>query len=189
MQTNRWMRLMMASTLLVLASGCATRNMLNDGIGGKAMLAGNDPVSYHAGPSPVKGDPAITADWDGGTYRFANAANRELFTKTPEKYAPQYGGYCANGAPYSILLGGSESAYKIVDGRLFMFSGPDSLKYWEMDEKKNLALGDDYWKTELKDTSSAFMHSWWRVLVAKVPHYKTGKELQAEWQARQGKKS
>jgi YHS domain-containing protein len=188
MQVNRWMKLLVVGTLLVLGSGCATRNMLSDGAGGKAMLAGNDPVSYHIGASPVKGDPKITADWDGGTYRFASAANRDLFTKAPEKYAPQYGGYCGNGAPYSILLGGGASAYKIVDGRLFMFSGPDSLKYWEMDEKKNLELGDGYWKTEMSNISSAFFHSYWRIFF-KVPHYKTGKELAAEWQTRQAKKS
>ncbi len=188
MQMTRMTRLFIAASLVVLASGCATRNMLNDGSGGKAMLAGNDPVSYHTGPAPIKGDPAITAAWDGGTYRFANADNRDLFTKSPEKYAPQYGGYCANGAPYSILLGGGASTYKIVDGRLFMFSGPDSLKYWEMDEKRNLELGEKYWRDELNNTSSAFFHSWWRVLAAKVPHYKSGKELEAEWQTKQTKK-
>lgn len=174
---------------MMLLGGCATRNALPDGAGGKAILAGNDPVSYHTSAKPVRGDPKFTATWDGGTYYFSNAANRDLFTKAPEKYAPQYGGYCANGAPYSILLGGGADAYKIVDGRLYMFSGPDSLKYWEMDEKRNIERGDEYWRTELKDTSSAFVHSWWRVLVAKVPHYKTGKELVAEWDARQAKKN
>ena len=62
MQVNRWMKLLVVGTLLVLGSGCATRNMLSDGAGGKAMLAGNDPVSYHVGASPVKGDPKITAE-------------------------------------------------------------------------------------------------------------------------------
>lgn len=172
---------------LALLGGCATRNQLSDGSGATVMLAGNDPVSYHTGPAPQRGDPAFTADWDGGTYRFVSAANRDLFVKSPERYAPQYGGFCSNGAPYSILLGGSATTYKIVDNRLFMFSDPNSRKYWEMDQAKNIELGDTYWRTEMKDTWSAKLHSYRRI-VFKVPHYKTGKQLEDEWQARQAKK-
>ena len=182
----RWCLLVIA---LLALGGCATRNALPDGGGGKAILAGYDPVSYHQNPRPVRGDPAINAQWDGGLYYFASAANRDLFTKSPERYAPAYGGFCANGAPYSVLLGGGPDAYKIVDGRLYMFSDPGSLATWAMDEKRNIELGDGYWASEMKDVSSAWAHSWWRILVAKVPHYKTGKELNAELAARQAKKN
>ncbi|MFM9883112.1 MAG: YHS domain-containing (seleno)protein [Burkholderiales bacterium] len=186
MMPDRVLRIF-TTVLIALATGaCATRNMLPDGAGAKAMLGGNDPVSYQTGPSPARGDPAITAEWDGGLYRFTNVSNRAEFLKSPGRYAPQYGGYCANGAPYSILLGGSADTYKVVDDRLFMFSGPDSKKYWEMDQARNMKLGDEYWASEMKDTSSAFVHSYRRILF-KVPHYKTGKELEAEWQARQKK--
>jgi YHS domain-containing protein len=181
------MRALFAALALVLATGCATRFVTPDAIDSNLMLGGNDPVSYQSGPTPVKGDPALKTTWDGGTYRFASAANRETFLKNPERYAPQYGGFCANGAPYAILLGGSSDWYKVVDGRLFMFSGAGSRKYWEMDEKKNLALGDEYWRTEMKDTWSAKFQSYKRI-VFKVPHYKTGKQLEDEWQARQAKK-
>ncbi len=179
------MRVIIALLIFACISGCATRHNLPDSAGGKAILAGFDPVSYHTGPAPLRGDPKHSAEWDGGTYYFASAANRDLFVKSPERYAPQYGGFCANGAPFGILLGGGANAYKIVDGRLYMFSGQNSLNYWAMDEKKNIELGDQYWRTELKDVTSAWLHSWWRILVARVPHYKTGKEQAAEWQARQ----
>jgi YHS domain-containing protein len=182
-------KVLSAVLILGLAAGCATRNELPDGAGSKAILAGHDPVTYHTGARPERGNPTINTRWDGGTYYFANEANRELFLKSPQRYAPEYGGYCANGAPYSVMLGGAHDAYKIVDGRLYMFSGPGSLATWAMDERKNIELGDQYWKTEMKDTSSAFVHSWWRVIFAKVPHYKTGKELNAELAARQAKKN
>lgn len=187
MNARRWLVAIMAGTLVLGASGCATRNMLNDGSGAKAMLAGNDPVSYHTQPAPVKGDARLTYEWDGGTYRFATAANRDLFAKEPAKYAPQYGGYCSNGAPYSILLGGSANSYKVVDGRLFMFSDGNSRKYWELDQARNIELGDRYWQTEMKDTWSAFVHSYKRI-VFKVPHYKSGKQLADELAAREGRK-
>ena len=187
MTIQTFFRSILLCLAMLTASGCATRNALPDGAGGKAILAGNDPVSYYSGAKPVRGDPAFNAQWDGGVYYFANATNRDQFIKNPERYAPQYGGYCANGAPFSILLGGGADAYKVVDGRLYMFSGQNSLNYWAMDERRNIELGDKYWQTELKDVSSAWFHSWWRILVAKVPHYMTGKEQAAEWQKRQGK--
>ncbi len=181
----RWIRLISVLVLAGFAGACTTRNMLPDAAGTKAMLAGNDPMSYHAG-KPVPGTTAITTEWDGGQYRFASEASRTEFLKAPQKYAPQYGGYCSNGAPYSIMLGGSATTYKIVGGRLFMFSDPTSRKYWEMDEAKNVQLGDQYWSSEMKDAWSASVHSYRRILF-KVPHYKSGKELEAEWQARQKK--
>ena len=42
-------------------------------------------------------DAAYTATHDGAIYRFASAANRDLFKANPAKYAPVYGGYCAYG--------------------------------------------------------------------------------------------
>jgi YHS domain-containing protein len=177
----------LALTATLALSGCATRFYTPDSVDSKLMLSGNDPVSYQTGATPVKGDPALKVEWDGGIYRFANAANRDLFNQNPAKYAPQYGGSCSNGAPFSILLGGSTDTYKVVDGRLFMFSGPDSRKYWEMNEKRNLELGDKYWESEMKSIWSATLHSYYRIAF-KVPHYMTGKEQREEWERRQDKK-
>ena len=175
--------------LLALAalSGCSNRFYTPDSVDSTLMLDGNDPVSYQTQAQPTKGDPAIKIAHDGGMYRFANAANRDTFVKNPSKYAPQYGGFCSNGAPYSIMLGGSTNTYKVVDGRLFMFSGPDSRKYWEMDERRNLELGDQYWKDEMSQASNAKVQSYKRIIF-KVPHYKSGKDLEDAWQARQPKK-
>ena len=191
---------MALAVMVFLTSGCTALvaqnpssafkpvNAVADGGDDRVMLKGYDVVAYFTQNRHVLGTPEFKSVYEGTSFRFSNAQHKALFDAAPEKYLPQYGGYCANGAPYSILLGGGASTYKIVDGRLFMFSGPDSLKYWEMDEKRNLELGEKYWRDELNNTSSAFFHSWWRVLAAKVPHYKSGKELEAEWQTRQTKK-
>jgi YHS domain-containing protein len=58
-------------------------------------IDGTDPVSYFTEGKPVEGSRDITADWNGATWRFASAANRDMFLAEPEKFAPQYGGYCA----------------------------------------------------------------------------------------------
>ena len=87
---------------------------------------------------------------------------------------------------YAIPLGGNHDNFKIVDGRLFMFGGENSKKYWEMDQKRNLELGDNYWKTEAQGSIPRIQS--WKRLLFKVPHYKTNRELAAEWEARQVKK-
>jgi YHS domain-containing protein len=156
-------------------------NTSSEGADANLMLRGNDPVSYFSGSKPTLGKPEFKSEHQGVTYRFANASNRELFVQSPDKYAPQYGGFCANGATYAMKWGGEADVFEIYNGRLFIFGGQKSLDYWSMDKAKNVEHADGYWK-DMKD-SSARLQTWKR-LAFKVPHYKTGKELEAEWQAK-----
>ncbi|MEM6355700.1 MAG: YHS domain-containing (seleno)protein, partial [Pseudomonadota bacterium] len=58
-------------------------------------IDGTDPVAYFTEGKPVEGSSDFTHEWNGATWRFSSAENRDLFAGDPEKYAPQYGGYCA----------------------------------------------------------------------------------------------
>ena len=175
---------LMAVVLLTLA-GCATHNTVSDGDDSKLMLKGHDPVAYFTVNKPVPGRPDLKVEHEGVTYRFASAANREQFQLNPDKFKPQYNGFCSNGLVYAIPLGGNHDTFKIVNGRLFMFGGANSKKYWEMDEKRNIELGDSYWKTEVQGSVPRLQS--WKRLAFKVPHYKTNRELAAEWEARLSK--
>lgn len=62
---------------------------------GGVAIRGVDPIGYFREGRPVAGDPAITSDYLGFTFRHASADNAALFRSNPEKYAPQFGGYCA----------------------------------------------------------------------------------------------
>jgi YHS domain-containing protein len=175
-------RLLALFALGLLLAGCATRNTISDGADSRLMLRGYDPVSYFTQPKPIPGRAELKVDYDGATYRFATPENLEIFKRAPEKYAPNYGGFCSNGAVYGVMLGGEHDLYKIVDGRLFMFGDPSSRDYWEMNQAKNIELGDYYWRTEMKDTWSAKYQAYKRIIF-KVPHYKTGKQLAEEYAA------
>ncbi|MEK9627746.1 MAG: YHS domain-containing (seleno)protein [Nitrospinota bacterium] len=61
------------------------------------VMGGYDPVSYFNAAQPLRGNGFHTATHKGGTYLFANKENKKLFEANPEKYAPQFGGYCAYG--------------------------------------------------------------------------------------------
>jgi YHS domain-containing protein len=156
-------------------------NTVEDGADKLLMLRGKDPVSYFQGAEPVPGKPEIKAEYDGGTYRFASEANKQLFVASPEKYAPQYGGHCSNGMAYAI--GGSYGeTHRIIDGKLYLFGGPKSRAYFEMDLATNKKRADHYWATEYRGKN-------WREVSAKfsrwgnrVDHYKTNRELAAEYE-------
>ena len=170
---------------LALVQGCATKNIISEG-GDNVMLKGHDPVAYFAVGRPVPGRPEIKATHEDVTYYFSSDANRQEFMQRPEKYAPRFGGFCANGIVYGIPWGGEPDAWQIIDGELYIFGSQNAKKYFLMDEERNLQLADRYWDTEMKTMSSAFAQRVKR-LIARVPHYKTGDELKAEWQARQAK--
>lgn len=61
---------------------------------GKA-IQGYDPVAYFTESKPVEGSKKHKYEWNDATWYFASEKNRDAFKADPEKFAPQYGGYCA----------------------------------------------------------------------------------------------
>ena len=179
-------RTLAATALLLLLAACGSMNVVSDGADSRLMLKGYDPVAYFTDGKPVPGRPDIKAEHQGVTYRFASEDHRRLFLANAAKYVPQYGGWCANGLVYAIPLGGEPTNFKIIDGRLYLFGGARSKIYFEMDQEKNVKLADQYWESEVKD-SNWRLQSWKRVWFARVPHYKTNKDLAAEYEKRTGK--
>jgi YHS domain-containing protein len=150
---------------------------ISDGPHAKLMLEGHDPVAYFTRNDAVPGDPAISAEHLGVTYRFASAANRDAFLQAPDRYRPQFGGYCSNGINYAIPWGGGggPNTWRIYRGKLYVFGGQSSRDHFEMDTERNLALAHHYWNDEV--AGSWALGQRWKRLILRVPHYKTGQEL------------
>lgn len=173
--------------LVLLLAGCSTMNVSDTSRHDNVLLRGFDPVAYFTLNKATPGSPDITARYHGVIVYFANDKHREMFQREPERYFPQYGGFCANGAVYAIYLGGEPETFEIIDRRLFIFGGSRSRAYFMMDRDRNLKLADAYWQEEGKNMSSYRLQTWKRQLL-KHPHYKTNRELAAEYEARFGKK-
>lgn len=186
-RASRALRFFLALAALAWLSGCATNNYVAAGEDAKLMLRGNDPVAYFTLQRAVKGDPAIKAEHEGLTYRFVSQAHREMFLKSPARFVPAYGGFCASGAHYALKANIGADVFKIVDGRLFLFGSERSKKHWELDEKANIALGDKYWEEETKEAPFRLQN--WKRYLFRVPHYKTNDELEAEYRRRYGRPS
>lgn len=184
---NSFLRWALLLAAVVLLPACGTvHNVVADGADSRLMLRGNDPVAFFTEGKAVRGRPEIKADHDGLTYRFASDANRAAFLQNPQKYLPAYAGFCASGAPYALKANIGADIFKIVDGRLYLFGSERARRHWEMDEKKNIELGDWYWQNETRDVPFRVQNL--KRYVFRVPHYKSDEQLEAEWQARFGKK-
>jgi YHS domain-containing protein len=85
-------------------------------------LKGYDPVAYFTEGKPVKGIREISYDWDEERYLFSNPKNKAAFASAPDKYSPQFGGLCSTGVAFGQKVEADPQAWKIVDGKLYLFS-------------------------------------------------------------------
>jgi YHS domain-containing protein len=141
----------------------------------RVMLKGADVVAYFTDGKYAQGNTAFKSTHEGVVFHFASAEHKAAFDQTPQKYLPQFGGYCANGIVYGIPWGGDADTWKMIDGKLYIFGGQGSKDAFDLDEKANLALAQKYWDDEVKGSNSFIQRA--QRLVFKVPHYKTGEEL------------
>lgn len=158
--------------------GLSPVNAVSEGEDKHLLLFGHDVVSYFTEKTHKPGSPAIKSLYKGVTFRFSKAEHKALFDAAPERYIPQFGGYCANGIAYAIPWGGDADTWEIIDGKLYIFGGKGSHDAFMLDVPKNMALANKYWREEVNGSNAFFQRS--KRLVLRVPHYKSGEELAAE---------
>ena len=173
--------LFIALVSLTLAA-CQTYNTTSDGKVNDLMLQGHDPVAFFTEGRAVKGKDSLAAKHEVGTYYFANEANRTAFAAAPAKYAPQYGGFCTDGAAYDMKAGGEVSTFKVYKDKLYIFGGRGAYEAWALNADLNIQRADSYWKDGLKDANAKL--SFYKRLIFRVPHYKSGAALAEEVAAR-----
>ncbi|MDZ7343106.1 MAG: YHS domain-containing protein, partial [candidate division KSB1 bacterium] len=94
---------------------------------------------------PVKGDSKFEYKWMGATFRFSTKENLDLFKKEPEKYAPQYGGYCAYAISQNYTAPVDPEAWDIVNGKLYLNYSKSVQKKWKEKRDEYIALADKNW--------------------------------------------
>ena len=166
--------------VLTALAGCGTPYAtVPNRAGEPVMLLGHDPVAYFTKGEPTRGKAEFSMNLPARTYYFASAENKAIFAANPVRYEPQYGGFCASGAAFNIKLGSDPTSWQIYDGRLFIFGDVLGQNAWQVDPKWNVDHGDRLWPG-IKDKG-------WRgaslaAYASKVPHYKTGAQIRAEWE-------
>ncbi|MEM6580589.1 MAG: YHS domain-containing (seleno)protein [Pseudomonadota bacterium] len=96
-------------------------------------IRGADTVAYFTQMQYVPGSDEFTTQWNGATWKFSSKDHLDLFIADPEKYAPQYGGYCAFGVAQDYLVKIEPEAWSIVDGKLYLNYSVKVQEEWEED--------------------------------------------------------
>ncbi|MCP4489076.1 MAG: YHS domain-containing protein [Gammaproteobacteria bacterium] len=108
-------------------------------------IEGHDPVGYFLQNAAVKGDKAHKLKWNGVEWYFSSPDNKALFESNPEKYAPQYGGYCAWAASQNQVVGVDPEQFSLVGGKLYLNYDEGVKNRWLLDTYKNIADADKNW--------------------------------------------
>ena len=113
-------------------------------------ILGYDPVAYFTDGKPVKGQDNLMFDYLGAKWKFASQSHLDLFKADPEKYAPQYGGYCAYGVTQDALVSIEPDKFKILDGKLYLNYDADVQAKWLKDPVGYIKQADAKFQALLK---------------------------------------
>jgi YHS domain-containing protein len=113
-------------------------------IGGIA-LHGFDPVAYFTQNEAVLGSPHFTAVYHGVTYEFASKENQTAFQANPEKYVPQFGGFCAFATSVGVKADADPHEFVVSNGKLYVNNNPQAEKLFQQDVAGNIEKADHNW--------------------------------------------
>lgn len=139
--------------LTLLVAGPILANNAVNATGGYTLagaplaLRGYDPVAYFEEGKAVEGQASLQAVHAGATYQFSSEANQQAFEANPERFAPQFGGFCAFGVALGKKFDGDPQAWKIVDGKLYLNLNGDIQQKWQEDEAGNIQKAVAAWPT------------------------------------------
>ncbi len=119
----------------------------------RIALKGYDPVAYFTLSTPTPGVAEYDYVHDGVRYYFANARHRDLFKANPDKYAPQFGGNCANNMANGVRRESDPTIWVIIGDKLYVFAGTAGAERFRKDAASAALKASANWKT-LKDMPS-----------------------------------
>jgi YHS domain-containing protein len=126
-----------AVIVFVLAPAASAEDLVNTGYFGDVAIKGYDPVAYFTDNKAVEGSATYAYQWLGAEWHFASAKNRDLFIANPGKYAPQYGGYCADGVSFGTVTTNIDpQAWRIIDDKLYLSYDPGAADGFEKKPSK-----------------------------------------------------
>ena len=109
-------------------------------------IKGYDTVAYFKAGKAVKGSRSFTFPWHNMIWQFSTKENRDLFAMSPERYAPQYDGYCAWAMTESRLAVTDPEVWRIVDGKLYLNCSQAAYEKWSRDIPGHIKKADAIWK-------------------------------------------
>jgi YHS domain-containing protein len=140
--SNRFSSLIAIATLSLMSTAAfAGEYFETDGV----ALHGYDPVAYFVASAAQKGQAQYSYEYKGSQFYFASEANKRAFMTAPEKYAPQFGGYCAFGTAQGYKVSTQPDAFAIVKDKLYLNYDKKVQKIWQQDVPGNIRQAEKNW--------------------------------------------
>ncbi len=93
-------------------------------------LQGYDPVAFYTQDKAVMGVEAFTYQWQEVQWQFENQQNKQAFIEQPEKYAPQYGGYCSFAVSQGVTADINPQVWHLENQKLYLFMDEGVKSEW-----------------------------------------------------------
>ena len=138
------------SSCLVFSSAWAIDPTYTSFFSSKA-IKGYDTVAYFTENRPVKGKDEFSIEYNEATWLFSSKENLDLFTAEPEKYAPQYGGYCAYAVAQNTTASIKPELFTIYNGKLYLNYNDSINDKWNADKNSFIEDADKNWPALLAE--------------------------------------
>lgn len=141
-------RFLLSIALLAASLSCQAVDAVYNDSG--LAIGGYDPVAYFTEQRPVWGNSKYTHQWQGVTWQFDSETNKKLFAANPEKYAPQYGGYCAYAVAKGAIAQGDPNSWSVIDNKLYLNYSPAIKQRWSNNINGYTSRADANWPKLIK---------------------------------------
>jgi hypothetical protein len=133
------------AAVILAATALAGETLLVNAGSDRVAIKGYDAVAYFTAGRPVRGSPEYQHAWHDARWLFASAEHRDLFAADPDRYSPQYGGFCAMGMSYGVTVEVDPEAWAIVDGKLYLNYDTATRDELMQDPGTSIAKADTNW--------------------------------------------
>lgn len=145
------MRKLITMVMLLVSPYVCAADEIYTGFFSSKALDGYDTVAYFTSGKPVEGSKKFNTEYKGADWYFSSEKNLTLFVNNPEKYAPQYGGYCAWAvSAKSDFAPGDPHQWSIVDNKLYLNYDQEIKQRWEQDQAQHIQQADKVWPKLIK---------------------------------------
>ncbi|WP_420402636.1 YHS domain-containing (seleno)protein [Nisaea sp.] len=109
-------------------------------------INGYDPVAYFSDYAAIRGEEALSVEFDGARILFAAPENRDRFLQDPDKYLPQFGGFSTFGMARGKLYSADPEVFDIIDGRLYLSRNEKVRELWQRNPSGYIDLAENNWR-------------------------------------------
>ncbi len=141
----RFVLLFLLAPFALATPAFAERPPVSSTLLGGYAVDGYDAVAYFTLGRAVKGQRVYSYRYRGATWLFSSAAHRDRFVKDPERYAPQFGGYCAWAVAQGYTASSDGRAWRIVGGKLYLNYSLSVRERWARDIPGNIERAKKNW--------------------------------------------